>query len=111
MSQRAVLVKVESNLIQEVFHAIPDYEEMCQICIDNGFDGTDYYSDSYDVEYEWLEIGDGEAGMDSFIDDETILELYDTSDYEKIIKERFDLDVETIETGSETVLVDDLVEE
>ena len=112
MSQKAVLVRVDGNLIPEVFHSVPDYDDMGQICIDNGFDGTEEsYTDYYNVEYEWIEIGEGESGMDSFIDDETLLHIYDAYGYEDVINEYFNLDVEVIETGSEEVLFEDLEED
>ena len=112
MSQKAVLVRVDGNLIPEVFHAVPDYYDMCQICIDNRFDGTEEtYTDYYNVEYEWIDIGDGESGTDSFIDDETLLFIYDSYGYEDVIKKEFGLDVEVIETGSEDVLFEDLEDE
>lgn len=109
MSQKAVLVRIEGNLIQEIFCSIPDYEDACQICIDNDWDGTEnHYSNYYNVEYEWIDIGEGESGIDSFIDDETLLYLYDCPDYEKVIKEQFGYDVETIESGNIEVFLDDL---
>lgn len=62
MSQKAVLVSINGNLVQEVFHAVPDYEDACQICLDNGWDGTEESSyDYYNVEYEWIDIGEGES--------------------------------------------------
>ena len=109
MSQKAVLVRVEGNLVQEVFHSVPDYEDACQICIDNGWDGTEsHYSNYYNVEYEWIDIGEGESGMDSYIDDETLLHLYNSPDYEKVIYEQFELYVATVETGYIDVSVEDL---
>lgn len=110
MSQKAVLVRVNGNLIQEVFNWVPDYEEMCQICIDNGYDGAEEtsYTDCYNVEYEWIDIGEGESGTDSFIDDETLLFIYDAYGYEDVIKKSFGLDVEVVESGSVDVLFEDL---
>ena len=34
MSQKAVFVRVDGNLIQEVFTHVPDYDEMVDICKD-----------------------------------------------------------------------------
>ena len=112
MSQKAVLVRVNGNLIPEVFHSVPDYDEMCQICLDNGYDGAEEtsYTDYYNVEYEWIDIGDGESGVDSFIDDETLLFIYDAYGYEEVIKESFGLDVEVVESGNEVVMFEDLEE-
>lgn len=112
MSQKAVLVRVNGNLIQEVFNWVPDYEEMCQICIDNGYDGAEEtsYTDYYNVEYEWIDIGEGESDIDSFIDDETLLFIYDAYGYEDVIKKSFGLDVEVVESGSVDVLFEDLEE-
>ena len=60
----------------EVFSSVPDYEEAIQICKDNGYEYQDYYSNYYLLEYEWIDIGEGESGVDKFIDDETLLFLY-----------------------------------
>lgn len=109
MSQKAILVRVEGNLVPEVFHSIPDYEEMCHICKDNGWDGTEeYISDSYHVEYEWLDIGEGESGLDSFIDDETLLYLYECRDFEHVLMSKYGLHVNVVESGGNAVLIDDL---
>ena len=109
MSQKAVLVRVEGNLIQEIFHSVPAYEEACQICKDNGWEGTESHSSNYyNVEYEWLDIGEGELGMDSFIDDETLLYLYSNPDYVAVIKTQFGLDVNVVDSGDIEVLFEDL---
>lgn len=111
MSQKAVLVRVEGNLIPEVFCSIPDYEEAVQICKDNGYEYKDYYSDYYCLEYEWIDIGEGESGTDEFIDEETLLFLYDSYGYEEEIYKYFGLDVETVETGTIEVMLKDLEED
>lgn len=108
MSQSAVLVRVEGNLIPEVFSSVPDYEEAIQICKDNGYEYQDYYSDYYLLEYEWIDIGEGESGVDEFIDDETLLFLYDSYGYENTIYEHFGLNVETVESCSIEVMLEDL---
>ena len=111
MSQKAVLVRVEGNLIPEVFSSVPDYDEAVQICKDNGYEYKDYYSDYYMLEYEWIYIGDGESGTDEFIDEETLLFLYDSYDYEEEIYKQFGLNAESIETGTIEVMLNDLKEE
>ena len=111
MSQKAVLVRVEGNLIPEVFYSVPDYEEAVQICKDNGYEYQDYYSDYYLLEYEWIEIGNGESATDEFIDDETLLHSYDSSEFEEIIYKQFGLDVESIEVGTIEVMLEDLRED
>lgn len=73
MSQKAVLVRVEGNLIPEVFNYVPNYDDAVYICKDYGYEYKDYYSDYYMLEYEWIDIGEGESGTDEFIDDETLL--------------------------------------
>lgn len=111
MSQKAVFVRVDGNLIQEVFNTVPDYDDACQICNDNGWDGTeDRSSDYYNVEYEWIDIGEGESGLDTFIDDKTLLHIYDCPDYADLIKEQYALDVESIESGEIEVMIDDLID-
>ena len=58
MSQKAVLVRVNGNLVQEVFNYVPDYEEAVQICKDEGYEvDNNYFSNYYSVEYEWIDIG------------------------------------------------------
>ena len=108
MSQSAVLVRVEGNLIPEVFSSVPDYEEAIQICKDNGYEYQDYYSNYYLLEYEWIDIGEGESGVDEFIDDETLLALYDSYGYEDVIYDEFGLNVEIVESGSIEVMLEDL---
>ena len=111
MSQKAVFVRVDGNLIPEIFTHVPEYNDMVQICLDYDYDGTESISDYYLVEYEWVEIGEGESNTDDFIDDETLLHIYDAYDWEKEIYEHFGFDVNTIETGSEDVLFYDLQED
>ena len=111
MSQKAILVRVSGNLIPEVFTHVPEYDDMLDICKDHGYDGTESISDHYLVEYEWIEIGDGESDADEFIDEETLLAIYDSYDYEKHIYETFGYDVELIESGSEEVMFYDLQED
>lgn len=109
MSQKAVLVRVNGNLVQEVFSSVPDYDEAVQICIDEGY-GEDFITiyDNLLVEYEWIDIGEGESGIDHFIDNETLLFIYDPYDYEKHIYEMFGLNVETVQTGRYEVYIEDL---
>lgn len=111
MSQKAVLVRVESNLIPEVFSHIPDYDEAVQICKNYGYEYKDFYSDYYMLEYEWVEISDEESGTDEFIDDKILLLLYCFFDYEEKIYELFGLNVETVETGTIEVMLEDLKED
>ena len=111
MSQKAILVRVEGNLIPEVFNSVPDYDEAVQICKDNGYEYKDFYSDYYCLEYEWIDIGESESGTDEFIDEETLLFLYDSYDYEEEIYKQFGLNAESIETGTIEVMLNDLKEE
>ena len=111
MSQKAVLVRVEGNLIPEVFYSVPDYDEAVQICKDNGYEYEDYYSDYYCLEYEWIDIGDGESGVDEFINDEVLLHLYCSPEFEEIVYEQFGLNIESIETGTIEVMLEDLRED
>ena len=108
MSQKAVLVRVEGDLIPEVFNYVPDYDEAVQICKDNGYEYKNYYSDYYMIEYEWIDIGEGEYETDEFIDEETLLLLYDLYDCKEEIYKHFGLNVESIETGTIEVMLEDL---
>ena len=72
MSQRAVLIRVDCELIENVFDHVPDYEEAVQICKYNGYEYQDYYSDYYMLEYECINI----KGKD-FVDDAYLNRLQD----------------------------------
>lgn len=111
MSQRAIFVRVDGNLVKEVFNHVPDYDDMVRICKDEGYDEYEGYRDYALVEYEWIEIGEGESGMDNFIDDEILLAIYDSYGWEEHIKSLFGLEVDTVESGSEEVLLEDIRED
>lgn len=111
MSQRAVFVRVSGNLIPEVFTYVPDYDEMVMVCREHGYDGSDGVISYCLAEYEWIEIGEGESGMDTFLDDETLLAVYDRDDYVEHIRKLIEKDVEVIESGSIEVLIEDIQEE
>ena len=111
MSQKAVFVRVEGNLIPEVFYSVPDYDEAVQICKVNGYEYEDYYSDYYLLEYEWIDIGEGESGEDEFIDDVTLLYLYNSFDFEEMVYSQFGLNAKSIETGTIEVMLEDLRED
>lgn len=103
MSQRAVLIRVDCELIENVFDHVPDYEEAVQICKYNGYEYQDYYSDYYMLEYECINI----KGKD-FVDDETLLFLYDSYGFEEQIYKHYGLNVDIIESGTIEVMIDDL---
>ena len=110
MSQKAVLVRVEGNLIPEVFNYVPDYDEAVQICKDNGYEYKNYYSDYYCLEYEWIKIGEG-SGTDELITDDALLFLYGSSEFEEMVYNQFGLNVETVDYGAIEVMVKDLKED
>lgn len=102
MSQRAVFITVNGNVVDEVFNSVPDYDDMVNTCEDEGYEydeDSDYYAN---VEYEWIEIGEGESDSDYFFDDETLIHLYKTNgsygNYE----------VESIETGEDEIPVKEI---
>ena len=109
MSQKAVFVRINGNLHEEVFTHVPDHDEMIQICKDFGYESTDerYDGDYINIEYEWVDIGDGESGTDTFFDDESLCFLYDCYGWEKNF-EKMGYNTESIETGSDEVLYSEL---
>ena len=109
MSQKAVFVRLNGNLHNEVFPSVPDHDEMIQICKDFGYESTDgeYDEDYINVEYEWVDIGDGESGTDTFFDDESLCALYDSYEWEENFK-NMGYNTESIETGSDEVLYSEL---
>lgn len=110
MSQKAVMIRVNGNLHDEVFSHVPDNDEAIQICKDFGYESSDgdFDGDYILVEYEWLDIGNGESGCDEYLDDETLCFLYDSYGYEDVIKEQFGFNVETVETSSYEILYSEL---
>lgn len=111
MSQKAILVRIDGCLVEEVFSHVPDYNDMIQICIDNGYNGVCGHSDHYLVEYEWISIGEGESDTNEYIQDDTLLAIYNSYDYAKQIYEMFGHDVEVVESGSKEILFEDIAKE
>lgn len=111
MSQTAVMIRVNGNLHKEIYPSVPDYNEAIQICKDFGYESSDgkFDGDYILVEYEWLDIGDGESGVDTFYDDEMLFDLYDAYGYEDII-EHDGHNVEVIESGSYEICYSELDE-
>lgn len=109
MSQRAIMVRVNGNLFPEVFPSIPDYDDTIQICKDFGYEVSDanYDGDYICVEYEWIEIGDGESGTDEFFDDETLMHIYDAYGWDEVFETQ-GYSVETVRSGRYDVEFEDL---
>ena len=76
MSQKAVFVKIDNNIVPEIFSCVPDYDDAIQICRDYADKFKLYEGGVYELEYEWYDIGEGESGMDTFVEEERLLELY-----------------------------------
>lgn len=111
MSQTAVMIRVNGNLFSEVYSKVPSYEDAIQICKDFGYDSTDReYGDYILVEYEWIEIGDGESNTDYFFDDETLCHIYDAYGWENEFESHGYM-VEPVETGSYEIEFNELVDE
>lgn len=112
MSQRAVFVRVDGNLHSEVLTHVPDHDEMVQICKDCGYEATDarFDNDYLLVEYEWVDIGDGESGIDTFFSDEELCYIYDGYGWEdKLLSLGYDVNI--IETGNDDVEFEELEDE
>ena len=109
MSQTAVFVRINGNFHKEVFSYVPDHDEMIQICKDFGYESSDgsFDGDYINVEYEWVDIGDGESGTDTFFDDESLCHLYDSYEWEKNFED-MGYNAESIETGCEEILYSEL---
>ena len=105
MSQTGVFVYINGNLAEEVFPAIPDHEEMIQICRDEGYSASDgqYPGDYLTVEYEKVEIGSGEYGADSTWDDSEMHYLYSVRNQPDCPAE-----VTTVDEGRDDVDYDEL---
>lgn len=102
MSQTAVMIMVNGSVHSEVYEHVPDYDEAIQICKDFGYESEDgdYPGDHIRVEYEWLEIGEGESGTDAFFSDDELVFLYNSGHYEENFKTHGGYDVECVESGN-----------
>lgn len=106
MSQRLVIVEVDDNVIPENFWCVPDHDEAVHIVMD--FVGDDYEDgENFYVKYWWYEIGDGESGMDEFVSENELFEIWQYADFEKELG-KLGYSVELIEDGEYTVDSDEL---
>lgn len=69
MSQTAIFARVNGTLYEgEVFKHIVSKDEAIGLCADIGLTSEDGDStDTISIEYEWYEIGDGEANTNEFL--------------------------------------------
>ena len=90
MSQTAIFVRVNGTLYEgEVFKHIVSKDEAIGICADIGLTSDDGDSmDTINIEYEWYEIGDGEANTNEFFNDSELLEMYKTKDFNKAVNRK-----------------------
>lgn len=94
MSQRAVFIKVDNELYEEIFHSVPDEEDCLSICLDVGME-----SGEHEIEYEWYEIGDGESDTDEFFTEEELLDMKRKDRFEKYM-EKQGYETELVQTGT-----------
>lgn len=113
MSQTVVFITVGGTLHDEIWSKVPDHEECVQICRDFGFDEDIMRTDwtgSVTVEYEWIEIGNGESGTDAFLDEDLLLHIRGTYGWEEEI-EKLGYTVDEVYAGSDKVCADEMQEE
>ena len=114
MSQKACLISVDGELIRKVFDHVPEYDELIRILKDDGYTAEGYehgVSDYYLVYYDWIEIGSDDDNIDYYVDDKTLLDLYQTYAFEDVVTETLDVEVKTIDLGEYEVLYKDLMKE
>ena len=99
MSQKAVFVRINGQLLPKIFSTVPDYNDAVKLCIH--CDPLSL-SRNLQLDYEWIEIGNGESGADTFYDENLLLFLYNTFGYENILRSAGDT-VRTVEQGSYTI--------
>lgn len=118
MSQIACLIMVDQDLIPKVFHHAPEYvEDLIQILKDNGYTAKGYEggteNDAYLVYYDCIKIGADDDGIDHYIDDETLLDLYNpyNKSFEDAVAEAIDVEVTTLDLGEYEIWFERLMEE
>lgn len=72
MAQTVCFVQCNGILSDEVFNYTPSHDDFVQICKDMGLGKAD---DWVDVEYEKMEIGPGEYGADTFLNDDVFVHI------------------------------------
>lgn len=102
MSQRAVFVEVDCQLIRDVFHALPDEADARDIVADLVAEGEIEEKGSYEVSAVWYEIGEGESGMDNFFPEEKLICAYEKDGLAEIGKS---YNVERIDEVSHDVYI------
>lgn len=90
MSQTAIFARVNGTLYEgEVFKHIVSKDEAIGLCADIGLTSDDGDStDIISIEYEWYEIGEGEANTNKFFTDSELLEMYKNKDFNKSINQK-----------------------
>lgn len=99
MSQKAVMVRIQGTLYPKVLSYVPDYNDAIRICM--LYNPNLISSSRLEFDYEWIEIGSGKSGADTFYDEEVLLLLYGSSyeDYRSVLQCAGDT-VRTVEQGS-----------
>ena len=117
MSQIACIIMVDHDRIPKVFHHVPEYvEDLIQILKDNGYTAEGYEggteNDAYLVYYDCIKIGSDDDGIDHYIDDETLLDLYKpyNKSFEDAVAEALDVEVTTIDLGEYEIWFEQLME-
>lgn len=117
MSQKACLISVDGELIRKVFDHVPEYDELIRILKDDGYTAEGYEggteNDAYLVYYDCIKIGSDDDGIDHYIDDETLLDLYNpyNKSFEDAVAEALDVEVTTIDLGEYEIWFEQLMEE
>ena len=90
MSQTAIFVRINGTLYEgEVFKHIVSKDEAIGLCTDVGLASDNGDSmDTISIEYEWYEIGDGEANTDEFFDDSELFKMYKSKDFNKSVNQK-----------------------
>lgn len=110
MSQRACLISVDGELIRKVFNHVPEnIEDFVKILKDEGYTAeTCKVGNYYLVYYDYIEIDTDE---NNHIDDETLLDLYQTYAFEDVVAEYFGVEVTTLDMGEYEIWFEDLKED
>ena len=87
MSQTVKFTRIEDVLYPEVLRGFPDKDEA--ISMVHEMLETDLVALNtgwYEVATHWYEIGEGESGMDTFFDDEQLLEWEENGEFVKMVE-------------------------
>lgn len=104
MAQSVSILEIsnDSYACTEVCSCIPDSEDVESLALDNDITGDVY------CEYHCYNIGEGESGVDDFISEEDLVELYNNcDDFEGAVEKEYGYETSEYASGNWSLFVEE----